>query len=318
MPAVTHAAKTPTEVYAFILDQVLKLELEDHICLALDSYGVVDLTSQLMVDLEQLRKCVFPLPPKEEGDTSPGTTQLKPAQVDFVEKLIDYDRMVATGNIALWTQLDFDEWGDWCRANASETLKSLQQQLQTTAQTSNQSPPSTPSAALSLAEVFEKGNKRSPDNYPEFKEDRFYRTWRANLESQAYADKGDKLLDPTYTPQTHEEVSLFRSQQNFMYDALNKQLKTIEGRAALKTYQQTRDAQKVLEHLDAHYTQGAKSTLDANTAEEAWKGHVLGPNWKQPLVKFLSKWASLLLDHETVTSTVVSDKDQCTQLEKAI
>ena len=142
----------------------------------------------------------------------------------------------------------------------------------------------TSASTLTAAEKFSRAIKKDVDHYPTLKDKKAWNTFRRAVESTAANHGTSNVLDSNYTPPNDpagaEERALFKVQQTFMYDVLNKKLMTDIGQTHVRRYADTKDAQKVWKDTVNFYEQSIAGkimtddlVLAINSARiEEWTG----------------------------------------------
>jgi len=111
---------------------------------------------------------------------------------------------------------------------------------------------------------FRKGVKRDVSAYIDFKEDKFWESWKRDLFAKARSHHTQDVLDPTYTGGTSgEEKELFALQQEFMYSVFIQHVLTPEGKTIVKHHSDSGDAQKIFQQLLHKYEQSPEARLNA-------------------------------------------------------
>jgi hypothetical protein len=70
------------------------------------------------------------------------------------------------------------------------------------------------------------------------------------------------FLDPAYAPLQVEDKLLFEEKQKYLYAMFEQKLQTDKGKALVREYEVTLDAQAVYAALLDHYTKWVKASLD--------------------------------------------------------
>ena len=95
------------------------------------------------------------------------------------------------------------------------------------------------------AQEFRKGIKRDKGHYTVLKDEKEWDDWKRGVESTATTHGCENVLDPVYIPNSVDDVALFDEQQKFMYDVFFTIMKTDRGNHFVRTYNATKDAQRV-------------------------------------------------------------------------
>ena len=65
--------------------------------------------------------------------------------------------------------------------------------------------------------IFEKGKRRSIDDFPKFTDDKNWLSWKRRTENVAATNGLSNVLDATYVPAPGPASVLFKGQKDFMY-----------------------------------------------------------------------------------------------------
>jgi hypothetical protein len=110
---------------------------------------------------------------------------------------------------------------------------------------------------------FKRGIKRDPLQYPQLKDDKQWDLWNQDVKAQSRYQGVDDVLDGNYTPQTSTDIALFDEKQKFLYAVFLKTVLTDQGKALVRQYEATYDAQKVYAGLVSHASKSTKAAMDS-------------------------------------------------------
>ena len=113
-----------------------------------------------------------------------------------------------------------------------------------------------------LHRALSQNNLFTPESMLSFPDDG-YDNWNRSTVAQARAQNVDDVLDSTYVPTTKEEIELFEEKKKFMYAVFKKTLLTDKGKALVRAYQKTYDAQAIYKKLPDYALQSTKATMNA-------------------------------------------------------
>ena len=91
---------------------------------------------------------------------------------------------------------------------------------------------------------FRNGIKREETAYPTLKDERYFDSFSRSLYIPVQSHECEDVLDPEYTP-FNSEKEIFEAKQVFMFSVLDKHLLTDMGKAIVRKYVDTSDAQSV-------------------------------------------------------------------------
>ncbi|HEY9709440.1 MAG TPA: hypothetical protein V6D48_14650 [Oculatellaceae cyanobacterium] len=209
----------------------------------------------------------------------------------------------------LWLNITRQEFDDF-RISPNFTTCSLTPQL----------PPRLSAQQLDPVREFRRGIKRDITQYITFKDDAAWDNWNRSTIAQARAQDVEEVLNPSYIPTTKEETDLFGEKQKFMYAVFEKTLLTDKGKALVRAYQKTYDAQQIYKELQEYALLSTKATMDAssllsyittsNLGDGKWKGttHAYILHWQDQVRKY----------HDLSPSQALSDNLQRILLENAV
>ena len=167
---------------------------------------------------------------------------------------------------------------------------------------------------------FRRGIKRDATQFISFKDDAAWDNWNRSTIAQARAQDVEEVLDPSYLPTTSDEISLFGEKQKYMYAVFEKTLLTDKGKALVRFYQKTYDAQSIYRELQQYALQSTKANMDAsgllayittsNLGDGKWRGttHAYILHWQDQVRKY----------HDLKPNQVLSNDILCTMLENAV
>jgi hypothetical protein len=184
--------------------------------------------------------------------TDTTTTGLKAGQQGLLTSLQDFLNFVAKEK---GSSLDFEEY----LALTSDEYDDFRTDLNymPTAQTGAATPPV---ASLSLTHNrdpvtdFKRGIKRKVNLFPKLKTDKGWDSWKRTVITQARMQDVSSVLDPTYTPTNPTMKLLFAEKLKFMYAIFDTVLFNDQGKAYVRQYTDTFNAQKVYKLLCAYAT----------------------------------------------------------------
>jgi hypothetical protein len=211
-----------------------------------------------------------------------------------------------------WVNITCSEFNTFCISNANNPYPVATISAQPT--TTRTAP------AIDLVRDFKRGIKRDPSQFPILKDDASWDNWNRSTKAQANAQDIADVLDHMYTPSTPDLIALFIEKQKFMYAVFEKTLKTDKGKALVRQYQATFDAQKIYKELSEYAMKSTKATMDAssllsyitttNLADGKWKGttHAFILHWQDQIRKY----------HDLTPQQALSVDLQCTLLQNAV
>lgn len=119
------------------------------------------------------------------------------------------------------------------------------------------------SSIVNLVQDFKRGIKRDVSQFTPLKDEANWDNWNQSTIAQARAQDIDVVLNPSYVPTTQEETHLFLEQQKFMYAVFEKTLLTDKGKALVRSYQHTFDAQSIYRELSSYAMHSTRAAIQA-------------------------------------------------------
>jgi hypothetical protein len=114
-----------------------------------------------------------------------------------------------------------------------------------------------------LAE-YRRNIRRDANAFIPLKEDKQWDSWQRSTIAQARAQDLSDILDPTFAATTPEAVELFVEKQKFFYAVFEKTLLTDQGKALVRQYGPTFDAQKVYSELSIYAKSSTMASMEAS------------------------------------------------------
>ena len=180
----------------------------------------------------------------------------------------------------------------------------------------------TPPRALSHDPVrdFRRGIKRDISSFIPLKTDNAWDNWNRSTAAQAHAQDVADVLNPKYVPLSTSDRDLFAEKQKYMYAVFEKNLLTDVGKALVRKYQSTFDAQRIYDELSQYALQSTQATMDASTLLQYITTARLGHDqWKGTLHAFILHWQDQVRKyHDLNPSQQLSHELQRTLLENAV
>ena len=88
--------------------------------------------------------------------------------------------------------------------------------------------------------------------------------WNRSTVAQARAQNISNAIDLNYIPPNQKARDMFIEQQKFMYAVFEKTLFTSKGKALVRHYQSSFDAQAIYRELSAYAMKSTKATMNAS------------------------------------------------------
>ena len=168
---------------------------------------------------------------------------------------------------------------------------------------------------------FKRGIKRDIAYFTPLKEEKQWDTWQRTTIALARAQDVSEVLEPTYVPSTSEDIDLFDEKQKYMFTAFERNLLTDQGKAFVRDYANTYDAQSIYRDLCAYALQSTKASLDSSAILSYLTSVRIGDgSWRGTTHAFIFHWQDQVRKYETLVpiSDHFSDGQKRTMLEGAI
>jgi hypothetical protein len=111
------------------------------------------------------------------------------------------------------------------------------------------------------ADMFRRGMKRDATLFPTLKDEKFNDSWHRSFVNQARAQDVSELLDSNYVPTTASEHELFTKKKKYVSSILESKVLTDRGKAIVRAYEGTFDAQEVYKRLTEHHLKSTKARI---------------------------------------------------------
>jgi hypothetical protein len=123
----------------------------------------------------------------------------------------------------------------------------------------------TPGAPRSRDPVFEfkKGIKRDPALFTILKDNKQWDNVHRTLKVQTCYQDVDDVLNPTYVPQTTQDIELFAEKQKYMHSVFERILQTDEGKVIVRSHDADRDAQLIYSEFLQVMTKSTEAMMDS-------------------------------------------------------
>jgi hypothetical protein len=274
-----------TQIKNHIFQTVLSQDNDSPIERALRKSGLDNIHSICTMQRADVR--VLNYDTVAESNTT--TTDLNPGQRGLLTSLQDF--LIFKGR-EKGASLSFDEY----LALTSDQYDDFRTDpsYMPTAQTGiTTAPPQNPSLNHNRDPVtdFKRGIKRDVNLFPKLKTDKGWDSWKRTVVTQARMQDVSEVLDPKYVPATPTMKLLFDEKQKFMYAVFDTVLLNDQGKAYVRQYTDTFNAQKVYELLCAYATRSTKSTLDSTELLQYVTSAKLGDGkWRGTTHAFILNW----------------------------
>ena len=145
---------------------------------------------------------------------------------------------------------------------------------------------------------WDRGIKRDPSVFPELKTDQGWPSWNRSFVSILFAQGVEAVLQNDYVP-PEPEKPLFRKKQDYVYSVLNKVLRTDNGKASVRQYEKTRDAQQVYRLVKQHCEQSTKANIIRSDIMSYISNVRLGDGtWNGTMEAFVIHWCEQVRAYE--------------------
>jgi hypothetical protein len=148
---------------------------------------------------------------------------------------------------------------------------------------------------------FNRGIKKTKDDYPEFKDEKYWDNFRRTVEITADTHETQDVLNAAFVPDPTDTyaVNIFRAKNRFMYSVFDAKIKTNKGIAIVRSHEVDRDAQAVWKELSTYQTTSTSGVLARGELLGFLTTFKLSPTtWKGSYNGFLVNYQDKLREHE--------------------
>jgi hypothetical protein len=274
-----------------VFKEILGLEDDSKLHAACEHDGVSSMESLLGFSPEEVDDLTY-LEGKAKTRINKGLKGLVFAlQALHVKREIDGDRIIRN-----WTNLDMGEFNNFRVSNEYITARARLPNPNA----SSTAPTTVPATIRPRDPISEyrRNIRRDPNAFTILKEDKQWDSWQRSTIAQARAQDMSDVLDGGFVPTTSEDMELFMMKQKFFYAVLEKTLLTDKGKALVRHYASTFDAQKVYSELSAYASSSTVASMAASEllayitsvkfGDGTWKGKAHGfiLNWQDKIRQY--------------------------------
>ena len=146
---------------------------------------------------------------------------------------------------------------------------------------------------------FIKGVKRDKTQYVEIKDERHFDNWQRSFLATVRSHRIENVFNPAYVPTTTEDRLLFQEQLKFAYTVLDATLKTDMGKALVRKYENTFDAQKIWQEFVADARDSTKAQIVSSDILAYITSAKYDSTWKGTSNSFILYWINKVREYET-------------------
>jgi Reverse transcriptase (RNA-dependent DNA polymerase) len=305
--------------FAHVMDNVLGRKDGSALKSSLVDEGIDDIFSLMSLDESTIDGLKF----KDQADGD----ALKPIRLSdkmllkcFLHFVTNKDLEGTPINDHDWTNItqeEFDEFRISPTYIATRTPTALS--LPATRKTGSNA--STNPTSYSPADIFRRGIKKDATLFPVLKDEKFNDSWHRSFVNQARAQDLSEVLDPTYKPKSSSEEELFNEKQKFVYAILESKVLTDRGKAIVRDFEDTFDAQAVYKKLTEHHLKSTKAMIESSTILSYITSVRLGSGeWNGTTEGFITHWTNQvrLYERQVPSSDYFSDGQKRIMLENAV
>ena len=182
-------------------------------------------------------------------------------------------------------------------------------------------PPPKPTPTFTPADMFRRGIKRDPTLFPTLKDEKFNDNWHRSFVNQARAQDVSDVLDPKYIPLDEPTLELFKEKQKYVYAILESKVLTDRGKAIVREYEDTFDAQAVYKKLTEHHLRSTKAMIESSNILSYITSAQLGNGeWNGTTESFITHWSNQvrLYERQVPLHDHFSDGQKRIMLENAV
>ena len=168
---------------------------------------------------------------------------------------------------------------------------------------------------------WKKGIKRDMGIFKEMKKTKEWEQWDTQFRADVTTQGLSNVLDPSYIPATYDDKMLFREQQHYMYAVFIRVLKTDKGKAIVRKYKGTFNAQSIYRELQEYASRSTQAIIDANTLlQYITTASLSDGTWNGTTEQFVLHWLEQVRLYEELVdaSAALSDSIKLTLLTNAV
>ena len=168
---------------------------------------------------------------------------------------------------------------------------------------------------------WKKGIKCDMSIFKEMKKTKEWEQWDTQFRADVTTQGLRNILDPNYIPATYDDKMLFREQQHYMYAVFIRVLKMDKGKAIVRKYKGTFDAQSIYRELQEYALQSTQAVIDANTLlQYITTASLSDGTWNGTTEQFVLHWLEQVRLYEELVdaSAALSDSIKLTLLTNAV
>jgi len=173
--------------------------------------------------------------------------------------------------------------------------------------------------SLSAAAQFKRGIKRDPSVFPTLKDESLNDAWHRSFVNQARAQDVEEVLNEDFKPATEDEKELFEEKKKYVYAVLESKVQTDRGRALVRDYEETYDAQAAYAALKRHHLQSTRAQMDSSIILSYITTARFGDGtWRSTAESFVIHWQNQVRLYERISGDTFPDKQKRVLLENAV
>ena len=153
--------------------------------------------------------------------------------------------------------------------------------------------------------------------FKEMKKTKEWEQWDTQFRADVTTQGLSNILDPNYIPATYDDKMLFREQQHYMYAVFIRVLKTDKGKAIVRKYKGTYDAQSIYRELQEYASKSTQAVIDVNTLlQYITTASLSDGSWNGMTEQFVLHWLEQVRLYEELVdvSAALSDSVKLTLL----
>ena len=157
--------------------------------------------------------------------------------------------------------------------------------------------------------------------FKEMKKTKEWEQWDTQFRADVTTQGLSNILVPNYIPATYDDKMLFREQQHYMYAVFVRVLKTDKGKAIVRKYKGTYDAQSIYRELQEYASKSTQAVIDANTLlQYITTASLSDGSWNGTTEQFVLHWLEQVRLYEELVdaSAALSDSVKLTLLTNAV
>ena len=138
---------------------------------------------------------------------------------------------------------------------------------------------------------WKKGVKHDMSIFRELKKVKEWEQWDTQFRADVATQGVSRVLDRNFQLQMYDDKVMFREQHQYLYAVFVRILRTDKGKAIVRKYKSTFDAQSIYRELQEYATNSTQAVIDSNTLlQYITTARIDDGTWNGTTEKFVLHW----------------------------